>query len=65
MRNKTTGDIIAVDTNRIVPRLGAAFDLEGNSRTVPQASYGIYSGKYSERQFGSSTDVGTPSFFAV
>lgn len=61
VRNKATGDIIAVDTNRIVPRLGAAIDLDSRGATVLQLTYGIYSGKYSERQFGSSTDVGTPS----
>ena len=61
VRNKATGDIIAVDTNRIVPRLGLAIDLDSKSATVLQATYGHYSGKYSERQFGASTDVGTPS----
>jgi len=61
VRNKATGDIIAVDTNRIVPRLGAAIDLDNRGTTVLQVTYGVYSGKYSERQFGSSTDVGTPS----
>jgi Carboxypeptidase regulatory-like domain len=61
VRNKATGDIIAVDTNRIVPRLGLAFDLDNRGGTVLQATYGHYSGKYSEGQFGNSTDVGTPS----
>src|SRR5262249_15189057 len=61
VRNKATGDIIAVDTNRIVPRLGAAIDLDRQHTTVLQATFGIYSGKYSERQFGATTDVGTPS----
>lgn len=61
VRNKATGDIIAVDTNRIVPRLGAAIDLDNRGRTILQLTYAHYSGKYSERQFGSSTDVGTPS----
>jgi len=61
VRNKATGDIIAVDTNRIVPRLGLAFDLDNRGGTVLQATYGHYAGKYSEAQFGASTDVGSPS----
>jgi hypothetical protein len=61
VRNKATGDIIAVDTNRIVPRLGAAINLDSRGATVLQATYGQYSGKYSEAQFGASTDVGSPS----
>jgi hypothetical protein len=61
VRNNVTGDIIAIDTNRIVPRLGAAIGLDRNGGTVVQVTYGVYSGKYSERQFGAATDVGTPS----
>ena len=61
VRNNVTGDIIAIDTNRIVPRLGAAINLDRNGGTVLQVTYGVYSGKYSERQFGAATDVGTPS----
>ena len=61
VRSNATGDIVTVDTSSIVPRLGVSFDVEGNSRTVLQATYGHYSGKYSEAQFGSNTDVGNPS----
>ena len=39
----------------------ATYDLEGNGKTVLQASYGHYSGKYSEAQFAANTDVGNPS----
>jgi hypothetical protein len=61
VRSNATGDIVSVDTTTIVPRLGLTFDVEGNGRTVLQASYGHYAGKYSESQFAANTDVGVPS----
>jgi hypothetical protein len=61
VRSHATGDIVTVDTNTIVPRLGMTFDVEGNSRTLLQATYAHYAGKYSEAQFARNTDVGTPS----
>jgi hypothetical protein len=61
VRSKATGDIVTVDTTTIVPRFGATYDVEGNGRTVLQATYGHYAGKYSEAQFASNTDVGNPS----
>jgi hypothetical protein len=61
VRSNATGDIVTVDTTTIVPRLGLTFDVEGNGRTVLQATYGHYAGKYSEAQFASNTDVGNPS----
>jgi hypothetical protein len=61
VRGKATGDILTVDTNTIVPRLGATYDVEGNGRTLLQATYAHYAGKYSESQFARNTDVGNPS----
>ena len=61
VRGNATGDILTVDTNTIVPRLGATFDVEGNGRTLLQATYAHYAGKYSESQFARNTDVGNPS----
>src|SRR6185295_13157310 len=61
VRAKATGDIITVDTTRIVPRLGVSYDVAGNGQTTLQATYGHYSGKYSEAQYASNTDVGNPS----
>ena len=61
VKSRATGDIVTVNTSKWMPRLGAAFDLTGDSRTTLQATYGHYSGKYNERQFGSNTDVGNPS----
>jgi len=61
VRGHATGDILTVDTNTLVPRLGATFDVEGNGRTLLQATYAHYAGKYSETQFARNTDVGNPS----
>jgi hypothetical protein len=61
VRGKATGDLLTVNTTKLVPRLGATYDLSGDGRTTLQATYGHYSGKYSENQFGHNTDVGNPS----
>ncbi len=61
VRSHATGDITAVDTHSIVPRLAAIVDLEGNGRTTLQASYGHYSGKYGQVQFSSNSNVSRPS----
>lgn len=61
VRSSATGDIVTVDTTSLVPRLGATFDVEGNGRTVAQATYAHYAGKYSEAQFARNTAVGNPS----
>src|SRR6185503_1393256 len=61
VKSEATGDIITVDTTKLVPRLGLAYDLTGQGQTILQATYGHYSGKYSEAQFANNTDVGNPS----
>jgi len=61
VRARATGDIVTVDTTKLVPRLGAAYDLTGDGRTTLQATYGHYSGKYGEGQYANNTDVGNPS----
>jgi hypothetical protein len=61
VRSNATGDITAVDTRSIVPRLAAIVDLDGNGRTTLQASYGHYSGKYGQVQFSSNSNVSRPS----
>ncbi len=59
--SEATGGIQTVDTGALVPRLGAAYDPSGDGRLSLQATYSHYSGKYSETQFASTTNVGNPS----
>ena len=41
----------------IVPRVAAAYQLEGDGRTVIGASYAHYSGRYTSSIFGRNTTV--------
>jgi hypothetical protein len=61
VRSDATGGIIGVDTDTVVPRLAATYDINGDGRYVLQATYGHYAGKYSEAQFGNNTTVGNPA----
>ncbi|HSL21617.1 MAG TPA: TonB-dependent receptor [Vicinamibacterales bacterium] len=61
VRSEATGGIVGVDTDTIVPRLAASYDLKGDGKTVLQGSYAHYSGKYSESQFANNTSVGNPA----
>ena len=61
VRTESTGDIIGADTDTVVPRLGATFDLKGDGKTVFQSTYARYSGRFTERAFARNTTVGTPS----
>jgi len=54
----STGGIASISTSRIVPRLGASYDLDGNGRTVLLATFSQYSGKYSSLMFSKNTNVG-------
>jgi outer membrane receptor protein involved in Fe transport len=57
VKSDATGDITAVDTSSIVPRIAAVVDVEGNGRTTAQVSYGHYAGKYGQVQFSSNSNV--------
>ena len=58
----STGDIVSVNTNpRIVPRLGLSYDVKGDGVNVIHATYGQYSGRYSEAQVGGNSPVGSPA----
>ncbi|MGH9253617.1 MAG: TonB-dependent receptor [Vicinamibacterales bacterium] len=61
VRSDATGDITTVDTTSLVPRLGAAYDVQGDGSTTLYASYGHYSGRYNQVQFSANTDVSNPS----
>ncbi len=49
-----------LNTTSIVPRLAATYDVQGDGRTVLFGTYGHYSGKYGQVQFGVNTNVGRP-----
>ncbi len=61
VKSKSTGGIIGVDTNTIVPRLAVAFDPSRNGKTVFHATYGWYSGRYNDTQVGANSAVGNPA----
>jgi hypothetical protein len=61
VKSHSTGGIIGVDTNTIVPRLAAAFDPSHNGSTVFHVTYGWYSGRYNDTQVGSNSAVGNPA----
>jgi hypothetical protein len=61
VKSDATGDIVGADTTAWLPRLGIAWDIEGNGRSIAQATYGYYSGRFTERAFARNTNVGSPS----
>ena len=50
---------------RVVPRLGAAYDISGNGETVLQATFSQYSGKYNAVQFSRNTSVGNSDRYSM
>ena len=57
----STGDILSVENNRIVPRLATSYDIAGNGDHVVHVTYGQYSGRYNEAQIGGNSPVGNPA----
>jgi len=57
---ETRSGIVTVDSDALVPRLGASYDLRGDGKYRFDATYAQYAGKYSESQFAQNTDVGNP-----
>ena len=55
-----TGGGVGVNASAVVPRLAVAYDPHGDGQYTLQATYGHYTGKYSESQFAANTNVGTP-----
>ena len=56
----TPGEIVSINSNRIVSRLAAVWDIQGNGRHVTHFTYGQYSGRYNEAQIGANSLVGNP-----
>lgn len=50
---------------RVVPRVGAAYDVNGNGDTVLQATFSQYSGKYNAVQFSRNTNVGNSDRYTM
>jgi len=57
----STGDIVSIDTGRIVPRLAMAWDLAGTGERIVNVTYGQYSGRYNEALIGANSPVGNPA----
>jgi len=60
VRTDATGLASGLNTTSVVPRLAAAYDLQGDGATILFGTYGHYSGKFSQVQFGVNTNVGRP-----
>jgi hypothetical protein len=60
VRSEATGNIVGVDTDTVVPRLAAGYDVLGNGKHVVHVTYGHYAGRYNEAQIGSNNNVGYP-----
>ena len=58
---EATGGIQPISATRIVPRLGASFDVRGDGKFKLDATYSHYAGKVSETQFANNTNVGNPN----
>jgi hypothetical protein len=60
VKAESTGDIVSVDTTRVVPRMGVAWDVTGTGDQIVHVTYGQYSGRYDEAQIGANSPVGNP-----
>jgi hypothetical protein len=63
--SEATGGPESPGVSRVVPRLGAAYDLKGDGDFVLQASYSQYSGKYNAVQFSRNTNVGNSDRYTL
>ena len=60
--SKATGNIQAIDTRTIVPRLALSYDVRGDGKIRLDASYARYAGKYNDTQVGNNSNVGNPAY---
>ncbi len=63
--SEATGGVESIAARTLVPRLGAAFDLTADGRTLLLGSYGHYAGKYNDVQFARNTNVGNPDRYVA
>jgi hypothetical protein len=63
--SEATGGSTNVSVSRIVPRLGASYDLRGDSRTIVHATFSQYSGKYNVQQLSRNTNVGNSDRYST
>jgi hypothetical protein len=54
----STGGLVSISNNRIVPRLAVAYALEESGDKVVHVTYGQYSSRYNEVQLGRNSPVG-------
>ena len=51
----STGDIVSINSGRIVPRLAMSWDVTGTGNQIAHFTYGQYSGRYIESQIGANS----------
>ncbi len=61
VKSEATGNIIAVDTSTLVPRLALSYDVKGDDKIRLDATYARYAGKYNDTQIGNNSNVGNPN----
>lgn len=61
VNSEATGATQTLSTTRIVPRLGAGYDIGGDGRFVARVTYGKYSSRYSDALFIANSSVGNPN----
>jgi hypothetical protein len=61
VNSEATGGISSIDTDNIVPRLGASFDPKGDGKYKFDVTYAEYAGRYNPSIVGADTVVGRPA----
>jgi hypothetical protein len=61
----SAGSVSSVSTSRIVPRLGASYDVNADGRMVVHGTYSQYSGKYSSVIFSKNTNAGNSDWYTT
>jgi hypothetical protein len=58
---EVTGGLTTIDSDVIVPRVGASYDVQGNGKYKFDVTYAEYAGRYNQTLVAANTPVGTPS----